>query len=454
VNERKSEIAAPNHQHSFALSLVHSFAMSRRLIRILVALSVVSIIGILMVQAVWLRNVYTLRERQFRQSAVIALQEVAGDVARLNRFVLTRYAVTQLAPDYFVVNTDSPIDPITLESLIQTRLKRHDLITDFEYGIYDCQTDQMVYGNYVTPQPGITTPTCQLPKFGGLTYYFGIRFPARSRFVAGQLTGWLWSTGAVLLVVIFFGYTLWVVLRQRRLTEIQRDFINTITHELQTPVATIKIAAGVLQDTAIIGQPDRLAQYARILTEESGRLQRQINNVLQVARVTDKPGKTLKTSLNRADVDLHSLLKDIAAAHQPHVSLDLRATNPVISADRYHLENILNNLIDNGLKYCQNRPCIILKTRQEGKQLIWSVADNGIGIAPEHQRAVFRQFYRVPQPGQTQQANGFGLGLYYVWQVARAHGWKLTLTSTPGLGSEFSVTCPVLNHSLSHSFAR
>ncbi len=417
----------------------HLNAMSRRLIRVLVALSVFSIIGILAVQAVWLRNVYALRERQFRQSAMIALQEVAGDVARLNRFVLTRYAVTQLAPDYFVVNTDSPIDPVTLESLIQTRLKRHALITDFEYGIYDCQTDQMVYGNYVTPQPGITTPTCQLPKFGGLTYYFGIRFPARSRFVAGQLTGWLWSTGAVLLVVIFFGYTLWVVLRQRRLTEIQRDFINTITHELQTPVATIQIVAGVLQDATIVNQPDRLAQYARILQEESSRLQRQINNVLQVAGATGKHDNALKTSLNRADIDVHALLQEVAAAHQPHVSLDLRAANPVVSADRYHLENVLNNLIDNGLKYCENPPCIILKTRQTGDKITLSVADNGIGIAPEHQRTVFRQFYRVPQSGRVGQASGFGLGLYYVWQVARAHGWKLTLISTPGQGSEFSI---------------
>jgi two-component system, OmpR family, phosphate regulon sensor histidine kinase PhoR len=416
--------------------------MSRRLIQILVALSVVSIIGILAVQAVWLRNLYALRERQFRQSAIIALQEVASDVAQLNRFALTRYAVTQLAPDYFVVNTDSPIDPTTLESLIQTRLKRHNLITDFEYGIYDCQTDQMVYGNYVTPQPGITTPTCQLPKFAGLTYYFGIRFPTRSRFVAGQLTGWLWSTGAVLLVVVFFGYTIWVVLRQRRLTEIQRDFINTITHELQTPVATISIAAGVLQDANIANQPDRLRQYTRILSEETDRLQRQINNVLQVARTTGKYENALATSLNRVEIDIHSLFQGIANGHQPYVLLDIQAQNPVVLADRYHLENILNNLIDNSLKYCEadKPPCIILKTRQENGRLVWAVADNGIGIAPEHHRAVFRQFYRVPQSGAGRQANGFGLGLYYVWQVVRAHGWKISLVSAPAQGSEFRIT--------------
>ena len=176
------------------------------------------------------------------------------------------------------------------------------------------------------------------------------------------------------------------------------------------------------------------------MTEESGRLQHQINNVLQVARITGKQANSLEMNLNRADINLHSLLQEVATAHHPHVSLDLRAKNPMLPADRYHLENVLNNLIDNGLKYCESPPCIVLKTRQVAGKLTLSVADNGIGIAPEHQRAVFRQFYRVSQPAQARQANGFGLGLYYVWQVARAHGWKLTLTSTVGAGSEFSIS--------------
>ncbi len=415
--------------------------MSR--LRLLVLLSVLSIIGILTTQAVWLRNAYALRERQFRQSAFIALQDVADAVARLNRITPNRAPVTQLSADYFIVNTDAPIHPVTLETLIQRSLQQHHLLTDYEYGIYDCETDRMVYGAYVsTAAVSTVARTKHLPKFPRYTYYFGIRFPNEVSYVAGPMSGWLWSTVAVLLVVVFFGYTLGVVLRQRRLTEVQRDFINNMTHELQTPVATIRVAADVLQTDAIAGQPDRLRQYARILAEESRRLQGQINGVLQLARATHgraAHGRAGRTSfaLGRTTVDLHELLTAAADAFAPHVTLDLTAADARLSADRYHLEAVLNNLVDNALKYCRTAPRIVLHTRVEGDRLIWSVRDNGVGIAPEYQKTVFRQFFRIPT-GQQPAVNGFGLGLYYVWQVARAHGWQLRLDSEPGRGSTFT----------------
>jgi two-component system phosphate regulon sensor histidine kinase PhoR len=411
-------------------------------LRLLVILSVLSIIGILAVQAVWVRNAYALRERQFRQSAFIALQDVADEVAQLNHFTLNRYAVTQLSADYFIVNTDAPIDPITLEGFIQQSLQQHNLITDYEYGIYNCETDRMVYGAYIsTGNPALSKTRLQngrnLPKFPRYTYYFGIRFPAQTAFVAGQLSGWLWSTVAVLLVVIFFGYTLIVVLKQRRLTEVQRDFINNITHELQTPVSTIRIAADVLQSDTIIQQPDRLKQYARVLGEESKRLQQQVNSVLQLAR-SERTGFILEPT----KVDIHNLMRKAVDTFGQTVKLNLTATDSWIQADPYHLETALNNLIDNALKYCDQTPCIVLHTRTEKGQLIWSVIDNGIGIAQTYQKMVFTQFFRVPS-GHTHNVKGFGLGLYYVRQVIRAHGWQLSLTSEPGLGSTFQIVCPV-----------
>lgn len=410
-------------------------------LRLLIILSVLSIVGILAVQAVWVRNAYALRDRQFRQSAFIALQDVADEVARLNKFMLNRYAVTQLSADYFIVNTDAPIDPVTLETFIQNSLQQHHLITDFEYGIYDCETDRMVYGAYVSTGGAAGAKTKNLPKFPRYTYYFGIRFPNQSGFVVGQLSGWLWSTVAVLLVVSFFGYTLIVVLKQRRLTEVQRDFINNITHELQTPVSTIRIAADVLQSATIAQQPDRIRQYARVLSEESQRLQNQINSVLQLARATH--GRTGRTgfSLNKTTVDLHEIMRTAADAFTPHVALDLNAPNPLVQADRYQLETALNNLIDNAIKYSPAPPRVVLRTRQSAGGLVWSVQDSGIGIAPAHQKAVFRQFFRVPT-NHTTNVSGFGLGLYYVWQVARAHGWQLTLNSELGRGSTFSLSVP------------
>ena len=415
--------------------------MSRSLIRLLVVLSVIAIVGILTVQAVWLRRAYALGERQFRQTAFVALQEVADAVARLNNITQTRSAVTQLSPDYFVVRTDAPIDPILLEHYLQDAFRRHRLLTDFEYGIYNCDNEQMVYGAYVSTQvtqPGKATgkrvsKARTHPKFSGYTYYFEIRFPGQGTVVAGQLDGWLASSAAVGLVVLLFGYTLWVVLRQRRLTEIQRDFINNITHELQTPVSTLRIAADVLQQPDIGTQPDRLRQYARIVGEESKRLQRQVQNVLQVAR---NPRASLIT--DRTVVDLNALMTDLAEAYSPHVQLDLQAEPAPILADKYALETLLNNLIDNARKYCQTTACITLSTHTEGQKLVWSVADTGIGMAPEHHKAIFRQFYRIPT-GDVHNVKGFGLGLYYVGQVARAHGWKIKLTSAVGEGSTFTI---------------
>ncbi|QHV94093.1 sensor histidine kinase [Spirosoma endbachense] len=410
--------------------------MSR--LRLLVVLSVLSIIGILAVQAIWVRNAYALRERQFRQSAFIALQDVADDVARLNHFTLNRYAVTQLSADYFIVNTDAPIDPVTLEAFIQKSLQQHNLITDFEYGIYNCESDRMVYGAYVSTGSTTVTRSRNLPKSPRYTYYFGIRFPNQSGFVAGQLSGWLWSTVAVLLVVVFFGYTLTVVLKQRRLTEVQRDFINNITHELQTPVSTIRIAADVLQSDTIIQQPDRLKQYARVLSEESHRLQKQINNVLKLAR-SERQGFLL----DLAEVDLHEIMTAAANAFSPYVTLDLTASTITLQADRYHLETVLNNLIDNALKYCTTSPCVVLHTHNENGNLVWSVSDNGTGIAREYHKAIFKQFFRIPS-GHTHDVKGFGLGLYYVRRIVLAHGWKLKLDSQPGRGSTFTMSAGVI----------
>jgi two-component system phosphate regulon sensor histidine kinase PhoR len=409
--------------------------MSR--LRLLVVLSVLSIIGILAVQAIWVRNAYALRERQFRQSAFIALQDVADDVARLNHFTLNRYAVTQLSADYFIVNTDAPIDPVTLEAFIQKSLQQHNLITDFEYGIYNCESDRMVYGAYVSTGSATVTRSRNLPKSPRYTYYFGIRFPNQSGFVAGQLSGWLWSTVAVLLVVVFFGYTLTVVLKQRRLTEVQRDFINNITHELQTPVSTIRIAADVLQSDSIIQQPDRLKQYARVLSEESHRLQKQINNVLKLAR-SERQGFLL----DLAEVDLHEIMTTAANAFSPYVMLDLTASTFTLQADRYHFETVLNNLIDNALKYCSTSPYVVLHTHNENGNLVWSVSDNGTGIAREYHKAIFKQFFRIPS-GRTHDVKGFGLGLYYVRRIILAHGWKLKLDSQPGRGSTFTMSAGV-----------
>ena len=273
----------------------------------------------------------------------------------------------QLSPDYFVVRTDAPIDPILLEHYLQNAFRRHRLLTDFEYGIYNCESEQMVYGAYVSSQkPNTGLPITggsrkrTLPKIQGYTYYFEIRFPGQAGVVAGQLDGWIASSVAVGLVVLLFGYTLWMVLRQRRFTEIQRDFINNITHELQTPVSTLRIAAGVLQQPDIGQQPDRLHQYARIVAEESRRLQQQVQNVLQLAR-RQRTG----FAQERTQLDLNEVMTTLAGQYSPPLKLDLQAGPALLLADQYALETLLTNLIDNARKHRVDTPCVVLSTRME-----------------------------------------------------------------------------------------
>jgi two-component system phosphate regulon sensor histidine kinase PhoR len=228
-----------------------------------------------------------------------------------------------------------------------------------------------------------------------------------------------------------------VILRQKQLTEVQRDFINNMTHELQTPIATIRIAADVLNTAAIKDQPERLKKYTGIVKEEAQRLQNQVETVLNMAKAEKN-----KLPLNIEWLDVHQIITSLANKYEKDLTLHLEAAEPYIHADRLHLTNAVSNLIDNAFKYTPVNPDIHLHTSNQNGTLLIAVKDNGIGIAPEHQRKVFSKFYRVPT-GNIHNVKGFGIGLSYVQQIAKAHGWKLQLTSEVGKGSEFKILIPL-----------
>ncbi|MPR34233.1 sensor histidine kinase [Salmonirosea aquatica] len=412
--------------------------MSRRTIRWLVPLSALSIIGVLVMQMYWVNRTLDLRKRQFNQRAHVALQEVAERLAQMNRVMQSVNPVEQLSPDYFLVNTNATTQPEVLEQFIRESFRRHDLITDFEVGIYDCTTDRMRYGMLLSTRNTDKAPTTTAGwiKTDKYPYYFGIRFPAQESYLAGDLQGWIWSSVLVLIAVSFFSYALFVILRQKQLSEVQRDFINNMTHELQTPISTIRIAADVLKNPAIATQPERHSRYVRIVEEEILRLQRQVEMVLNMAKAERN-----KLALELEWLDAHELIQRIAHPYEDRITLNLRATAPYIQADRLHFSNLVSNLIDNALKYSPKDSKVTVSTFDEGDRMVLSVRDLGIGIAPEHQKKIFEKFYRVSS-GNVHNVKGFGIGLSYVRQIVKAHRWKLHLNSEPGQGSEFLVSIP------------
>lgn len=413
--------------------------MSRKTIRLLVILSTLSIIGVIVTQIYWVRKALDMGERQFNQQVHVSLQEVAEQLAQLNAVMLHNNPVEQLSSNYFLVNTNSMVDPGILEHYLKTSFVRHNIITDFEVGIYDCASNKMFYGVALSTRNDNKTPTqtANWLKSNKYPYYFGVRFPNQNSAVINDLRGWIWSSLLVLIAVSFFGYALFVILRQKQLTEIQRDFINNMTHELQTPIATIRIAADVLNTPAIKDQPERLQKYTTIIKEEALRLQTQVETVLNMAKAAKN-----KLPLSIEWLDAHQIITSVSHKYEKDLTLHLNAVEPYIHADRMHFTNAISNLIDNAFKYTPQNPVISLETFNENGSLVVSVKDNGIGIAPEYRDKIFKKFYRIPT-GNVHNVKGFGIGLSYVQQIVRAHQWRIQLKSEVNKGSEFKIFIPL-----------
>lgn len=418
-------------------------SMNNSSIRIIIVIGVLCIAGILSIQLFWLNKAFDLRETQFNLNTNIALRNVAARFAIHNGQQRTpENPVSQLSTNYFVVRINSQIDANLLELYLKEELLRYNVITDFEYGIYDCVGEKMVYGSYVALNATTKEITCtnSLPRWNNDNYYFGILFPDKDANLLSQMGIWIFSTGMLFLVAAFFAYAMWIILKQKRLSEIQKDFINNMTHEFQTPLSTIAVAASVLRKPDIAENPARIQNYANIIQIETQRLGAHVERVLQMA-VADKE----KIPLSIEAINLNKLINDSAAPYIQSVSakggtitMDLRASSDLIKADRLHLNNLIANLLDNAVKYSPVQLNILLHTYNEGNWIVLEVSDKGMGISAEYLRKIFDKFYRVSE-GNKHDVKGFGLGLHYVKLVTEAHGGKISVQSKVGSGTSFRI---------------
>ena len=221
------------------------------------------------------------------------------------------------------------------------------------------------------------------------------------------------------------------------------DFINNMTHEFKTPIATISLASEMLMKSEVNQSTEKIKKYASVIYNENFRLQNQVEQVLQIAILDNG-----ETKMRMKEVDIHKLITKTvdnfeikANEKSARLTMNLRAENPIIAGDRMHLSNVLANLIDNALKYSRENPQIELSTVSDKKGVTIAIIDNGIGIATENQHLVFKNLYRV-HTGDVHDVKGFGLGLYYVKQIVEMHHGSITLTSQLGQGSTFDVFLP------------
>lgn len=280
------------------------------------------------------------------------------------------------------------------------------------------------------------------------TTYLYIYFPGQQEVMSGSL-GFLGISSLALSIVmiLLFSFALYVIYRQKKLSDIKNDFVNNMTHELKTPISTISLASQMLNDKSIPLEKKNTGNISKIIQTESKRLGYQVERVLQMA-VLDQGHlvvKKEKIALSNVVVNVVNNFKLQIEDKQGSIDLIDESLSDLILGDKVHLTNVITNLIDNAVKYSMDSPIIRIKLYNAGDWLVLSVRDNGIGISKENQKKVFEKFYRV-STGNLHDVKGFGLGLSYVKLIVEEHEGTIKLTSEFNKGTQFDVKFPYINN--------
>lgn len=420
--------------------------MSRRRIRLLILTGLLSIFGTLVLQLIWLRQAVDLGEREFNDRVVIALTEVVDRIQSMRGDSAVVEPVRQQASNAFVANLNDTLHPFLLEALLRESFERAALDAPFDYAIYDCFSDSIVYGGHVGGQE---SEEAMPPRFDRDGHYFGIRFPDRRADILMSLDRWLLASILQLLVLGTFVYAVVIVLRQKRLSEVREDFINNMTHEFKTPIASIESGAQLLQRAEIGGDETARKRYLDLILSENGRMRRQVDKVMEMATVEKGAVRLARDPFDPADWvrrNVESALPSVERLEGRLVAVvPEQASGAQHVGDLTHLDGVLSNLIDNAIRYSGDGPPDIevqlesLKGGRAGWRV--TVADRGIGVPAEHLERIFDRFHRVPT-GDRHDVKGFGLGLHYVRSIVEGHGGQIRCAQREGGGSVFTIDLP------------
>lgn len=252
-----------------------------------------------------------------------------------------------------------------------------------------------------------------------------------------------------MIIVISSGASIVVMIRQKKISDIKTDFINNMTHEFKTPIATISIAADSINNPKVLAEPETIRNFTRIIKEENNRMNTRVEQVLQMALLDSRD-----FHLRMALVNLNQLIERVVDHYrlqiekrEGFISTNLEAFNSELLADEDHIRNVLLNLLDNANKYSLEKPEISVFSYNRAGKYFFGVQDKGLGMTPDVQRKVFEKFFRVTS-GNIHNIKGFGLGLSYVKAIVLAHHGEIIIDSEPGKGSRFEIGLPVYNRTI------
>jgi two-component system phosphate regulon sensor histidine kinase PhoR len=409
----------------------------------MIILGLVAIIGILIAQLLWTRQAFTLEEKKFSQKVHIALLEVAKKLYEgINHELPAENPVQKVSNDYYIVNIDNDFEPNILEFYLKSEFEKMNLTTDYEYAMYNCQSDEMVYGNYVSSnKDNASKRSVYFPKHKSLVYYFAIRFPNETSYLFSSLKFWFVLSFALIVILLVYVYSIFTILQQKKYSELQRDFINNMTHEFKTPLSSILIASNYLKQQNVIKTDEKLEKYTNIIISQSNKLNTHIETILNIAKSDNSP-----LVLDKKQIFVLPILKDVIENIQlkyPESSIQIQSPKTEISieADTFHFTNLVYNLLDNAIKYCEKKPEIVIGITEKANQIQLNFTDNGIGISNKNLPFIFDKFYRIPST-KSNEVNGFGLGLYYVKKICTLHHWKISAKNNAIQGITISILIP------------
>ena len=340
-------------------------------------------------------------------------------------------------------------DPDQLDSLLHTELKKKSIDIPYDYAIINPRSGRLIeiskdysnerllqshfktnlFPNDVTNEPNLLV----------------IDFPSQEKYLMSKIWFPLSSSALLILIILIcFGYAVFTIVRQKKISVMKTDFMNNMTHEFKTPISTIGLAIEALLDPTIPQKPSMKMKYLGIIADENKRLESQVADVLQMAQLDKNELK-----LNLVTVDLHAIIQQAVdkisiqmERKLGHLKLALNASRFKFKGDEAYLLGVLLNLLDNALKYSTDAPNIMIRTQNIRGQLICSIKDHGMGMSKEAQRSIFQKFYRVAS-GNVHNIKGFGLGLAYVKEIITLHHGSIEVESELKKGTNFIVKFPL-----------
>jgi len=338
------------------------------------------------------------------------------------------------------------IDVSLVSEVLQNELQQSQIPLDFEFGIvHDSLVD---FPAGVCDSVAVSNSPFRTQLYPNDIFQKNIElvvfFPKKDSFVYRSLN---WLLGASfmfsLFILLTFGLSIFYILRQKKISEMKSDFINNMTHEFKTPIATISVATDSIVNNKVLNDPERIRYFAGMIKKENTRMNRQVEDILTIARLDRKDFE-----FHWETIDVHELINDAVQGiilqiekRGGTIDLDLQAVNPMITTDRNHCTNVVYNLLDNANKYSPEKPEIRVSTRNQKKGVSISVEDKGIGMSKAVQAKIFERFYRQTS-GNIHNVKGFGLGLSYVKAVIEANLGTISVTSEAEKGSKFDVFLP------------